>query len=100
MEIYQWLFRQNRFLVSDTGYFVFCNAQTQKESFDGRLDFDMTIVAHIGYTDWIEQALHDIYELLICEEAPGASAECEYCKYRHAGALIENNINFEKELPF
>src|SRR3989344_884637 len=28
MEIYQWLFRQNGYRVSNTGYFVYCNGQT------------------------------------------------------------------------
>ena len=37
MEIYQWLFRKNGFKVSDTGYFVYCNGNTDKEAFDAKL---------------------------------------------------------------
>ena len=45
MEIYQWLFRQNGFTVSPTGYFVYCNGNTDKEAFDGILEFDIKIIS-------------------------------------------------------
>ena len=32
MEIYQWLFRKNNFKVSDTGYFVYANGDTDKKA--------------------------------------------------------------------
>jgi ATP-dependent exoDNAse (exonuclease V) beta subunit len=32
MEVYQWLFRQNGFKVSNTGYFVYANASKDKKS--------------------------------------------------------------------
>lgn len=34
MEIYQWLFRKNDFKVSDTGHFVYCNGNTDVETFN------------------------------------------------------------------
>ena len=34
MEIYQWLFKKNGFKVSKTGYFVYCNGNTDKKAFD------------------------------------------------------------------
>ena len=37
MEIYQWLFRQNGFTVSNTGYFVYCNGNSDAKAFDGKL---------------------------------------------------------------
>ena len=30
MEVYQWLFRQNNFKVSDTGYFVYANGKRDR----------------------------------------------------------------------
>lgn len=43
MEIYQWLLRQNGYKVSDTGYFVYCNGDTDKEAFDGKLEFNILL---------------------------------------------------------
>jgi len=48
MEIYQWLFRENGFTVSPTGYFVYCNGDTDKEAFDGKLEFDIKLLPYTG----------------------------------------------------
>jgi len=56
MEIYQWPFSKNGFKVSDTGYFVYCNGMTDKEAFDGKLEFDVKIIPYKGDTSWVEGA--------------------------------------------
>jgi len=81
MEVYQWLFRQNGFPVSDTGYFVFANAGKNRPTFDGRLEFELSILSHLGHTDWIEPALLKIKDLLDSETIPKPSDGCEYCHY-------------------
>jgi len=81
MEVYQWLFRQNGFPVSEVGYFVFANAGKNRPSFDGRLEFELTILSHAGHTDWIEPALQKIKGVLESEIIPKPSAGCEYCFY-------------------
>ncbi|MDO8579697.1 MAG: PD-(D/E)XK nuclease family protein, partial [bacterium] len=48
MEVYQWLFRRAGFKVSATGYFVYVNGRKDKEAFDGKLEFDVTLIAHSG----------------------------------------------------
>src|SRR3990167_968163 len=48
MEIYQWLLRRNGYEVSDTGYFVYCNGKADRESFDGKLEFDVTLISYKG----------------------------------------------------
>lgn len=82
MEIYQWLLRQNGFDVSNTGYFVYANASKDREAFDGKLEFEVTLVPYTGNADWIEQTLLDIKETLDGNEIPPAGAECDYCIYR------------------
>jgi len=46
MEIYQWLLRQNGFKVSDTGYFIYCNARTDLDNFNRKLVFEKTLIAY------------------------------------------------------
>ncbi len=84
MEVYQWLLRQNDFKVSDLGYFVYANGQTDRQAFDGKLEFDVEIINYVGHADWIEKTLHDIRTLLEREELPPPGAECDYCPYRAA----------------
>jgi CRISPR/Cas system-associated exonuclease Cas4 (RecB family) len=81
MEIYQWLFRQNGFLVSDTGYFVYVNGKTDKEALDGKLEFDVTIVPYTGKTDWVERVLHEAKKCLMDDRIPKGKNDCDYCSY-------------------
>ncbi|MEK7177536.1 MAG: PD-(D/E)XK nuclease family protein, partial [Patescibacteria group bacterium] len=64
MEIYQWLFRKNNHKVSSTGYFVYCNGDTDKEAFDGKLEFDIKILPYVGDDSWIEKTIIDIHKCL------------------------------------
>lgn len=81
MEIYQWLLRQNDFDVSNTGYFVFANAGKNRTQFDGRLEFDLSILSYTGNADWLEPVIFQIKDLLDSDALPGFSPDCEYCTY-------------------
>lgn len=85
MEVYQWLFRQNGFTISETGYFVYVNGKRDRAAFDGRLEFDVHLIPYKGGTAWIESALLAIRKTLD-GALPLPSAECEYCSYRKAAA--------------
>ncbi|MBV9159521.1 MAG: PD-(D/E)XK nuclease family protein [Candidatus Kaiserbacteria bacterium] len=83
-EVYQWLLRRNGFKVSDTAYFVYCNASRDAEAFDGKLEFEVTLVPHKGDDSWVEGALQDIKATLENENLPAAAPDCDYCQYREA----------------
>lgn len=89
MEIYQWLLRQNEFKVSDTGYFVYANGKKDREAFDGRLEFDVTILPYTGNDSWVEGALVDARECLISNKIPNANPDCDFCTYREAVRGVE-----------
>ena len=84
MEIYQWIFRQLGFKVDDTGYFVFANAGKNREKFDGRLEFELSILAHKGDDSWVEPTIIDIKKTLDSNKIPESSATCEHCAYNSA----------------
>jgi CRISPR/Cas system-associated exonuclease Cas4 (RecB family) len=81
MEIYQWLLRQNGYKVSSTGYFVYCNGQTDRAAFDGKLEFDVTLIPYIGNDSWVEKALMDAHKCLNGETIPAGKPDCDYCRY-------------------
>ncbi|MCR4279830.1 MAG: PD-(D/E)XK nuclease family protein [Candidatus Komeilibacteria bacterium] len=89
MEIYQWLLRQNGLTVSDTGYFVYCNGDTDKEAFDAKLEFDVKIIPYVGQADWVESTLMDIKKCLDDDIIPPAGKDCDYCAYRSASQELE-----------
>lgn len=89
MEIYQWLFRKNGFSVSSTGYFVYCNGRTDKEAFDGKLEFDIKIIAYAGNDSWVEKTILDAISSLKRDNLPESGVDCDYCKYRNSVKVYE-----------
>ncbi len=89
VEIYQWLLRRMGFKVSNTGYFVYCNGQTDKEAFDAKLEFDVQIIPYEGDDEWIEKAVSDAHKCLMSDSVPVADKNCDFCQYRKAVKEIE-----------
>jgi CRISPR/Cas system-associated exonuclease Cas4 (RecB family) len=89
MEVYQWLLRQKGYKVSSTGYFVYANGQTDREAFDARLEFDVTLIDYIGDDSWVEETLADAKRVLEGADIPPAGIDCDYCAYKEARDSIE-----------
>ena len=101
MEIYQWLLRRQKLSVSNTGYFVYCNARKDKHIFDSHLFFDIQIIAYTGSDNWIEPVITCAHQCLMKEDLPDYSPTCGYCGYRKTAHQLENNLplsNFVKEI--
>ena len=88
METYQWLLRQKGFAVSDTGYFVYANATKDRAAFDGKLDFEVTLIPYTGNTDWMEPTLAKLKNCLDSDGLPASGLECDYCNYRAATGKV------------
>ncbi|MBI3114997.1 MAG: PD-(D/E)XK nuclease family protein [Candidatus Kerfeldbacteria bacterium] len=86
LEVYQWLLRKNGFLVSDRGYFVYANGRTDREAFDGKLEFDVKVIPYDGDDAWVEPTLLKARATLEAASLPPAAPDCEYCQYRAAAA--------------
>ena len=84
MEVYQWLLRKNGCSVSKTGYFVYCNGQTNREMFQGKLEFDITVIPYEGNDSWVGTTIKEINSCLIHSEIPDAKDGCNFCAYRTA----------------
>lgn len=81
MEIYQWIFRNSGYKVSRTGYFVFANAEKGKPSFDGTLEFELSIIPYVGNTSWILETLTKIRTCLTSEIKPDFTFGCDFCNF-------------------
>ena len=84
MEIYQWLFRQSGFKVSDTGYFVYCNGDKDKKAFDAKLEFNITLIPYKGNDSWVEEIIVEAHKCLNSDKIPEADPDCDYCNYINA----------------
>jgi hypothetical protein len=87
VEMYQWLFRRNDFVVSSTAYFVYVNGKADAKAFDGKLEFDIELIAYEGDDSWVEPTLSDLKAMLMSEKIPPigtafGGGPCDYCTYR------------------
>jgi hypothetical protein len=96
MDMYVWIMRQKGFDVSDTGYFVYVDAQ--HKDIEGMLidenprrawmQFDTSIIPYTADTSWVESTLVEIREFLVTQETcpehtPGKSIDggCDVGRY-------------------
>lgn len=89
MEIYQWLLANNGFEVSDTGYFVYVNGRTDREAFDGRLEFNVKIIPYTGNREWVEGTITKLAKTLADDRLPLPNKDCEFCRYRAKASRYE-----------
>lgn len=89
MEIYQWLFRQNKFPVSATGYFIYCNGDTDKKAFDGKLEFKIKLIPYKGDDSWVQKSIMAAIDCLKGNVLPQSGGNCDFCKYRQAVSQFE-----------
>lgn len=92
MEVYQWLFKKNGFKVSSTGYFVYCNGDTDKEAFDAKLEFKIKLIPYQGNDSWIEQALLNLHKCLNQAVPPPANPDCDFCAYHQTLSTAETKL--------
>ncbi len=81
MDFYQWLLRKNGLKVSNIGYFVYCNGDKQKSSFDQKVHFHVSVLEYKGDENWIEDTILEIKKLLDQDGIPNYSDDCNYCTY-------------------
>jgi CRISPR/Cas system-associated exonuclease Cas4 (RecB family) len=81
MDFYQWLLRKNDLNVSDVGYFVYCNGDRKKATFDNKVHFKVSVLEYIGNSSWIENTIVEIKELLDQNSTPEFDEDCTYCSY-------------------
>lgn len=89
MEVYQWLLRQNGFIVSDTGYFVYTNARVDVDAFGDQLEFVTKLIPYTGNDAWIEPTLAKMKACMDNDTMPpvGEAAmggPCDFCSYARA----------------
>lgn len=82
MEVYQWIFRKMGFKVAKTGYFLFANAGRNRPKFDGKLEFEISIIPYKGDDSWVEPTIFEIKKCLESDKIPPSGEKCEYCAYR------------------
>ena len=81
MDIYSWLFKKNDFKVAKVGYFLYCNGLLDRESFEKKLHFDISLLPYEIDDSWVEKTILEAHKCLNAPKLPGPSEDCDYCRY-------------------
>lgn len=90
MDIYQWLLRKNEYSVSNAGYFVYCNGDKSKDRFNNKISFKVSILKYEGNSNWIEDSINNIKQLLDQDTIPEYTENCNYCTYLNDINSLQN----------
>jgi hypothetical protein len=74
-----------KFKVSDTAYFLVCNAIKTPDSFDAKLQFDLTLVPYKTDTSWVENKIIEMKAIMESSDIPEINKYCEKCLYLDTG---------------
>ncbi|HXE09886.1 MAG TPA: PD-(D/E)XK nuclease family protein [Verrucomicrobiae bacterium] len=102
LEVYQWLLRQNGFVVNDTGYFVYTNARFDLDGFNDHVEFKTKLIPYTGNDAWVEPTLTRMKACLESDDMPpvGTAAmggPCDFCDYaRQRTELTLKHLNTKK----
>jgi len=72
MEIYQCLIANNGYSVSKTGYFVYCNGISDKETFNIHLEFEIHVIPYKGISSWIDNTIMNLHACLTANHIPAS----------------------------
>lgn len=88
LAVYQWLLRGNGLKVSSTGYWVYANATKNRDGFDARLEFELTLIEEQIDDKWVEPTLLEIKNCLESDDMPKNAVDCEFCDYAKARTAL------------
>ena len=89
MDFYGFLLSEMGFRVSETSFFLVCNADRNASQFNGKLNFREVMIPYRWNSGWIPQKISEMIDLLNCEKIPEGHFSCKNCAYAKQRALFE-----------
>ena len=91
MDFYAFLLKEMGFKVSNTSYFLVCNADRNAEGFNGKMNFSETLIPYECKTDWIPEELRGMLNTLNSETIPEGNISCVNCAYARQRSKFDSN---------
>ena len=91
MDIYVHILKNMNFKISNTTYFLVCNAEKSFKKFNEKLNFTVTLIPYIANPSWIHDKIKQMKEILESENIPEFNENCERCTYLFCGNEIKGN---------
>ena len=61
---------------------MYANGRKDLDVFDGKLEFNLTLLPYTGDDSWVEGRIFEIKKCLDSSKIPATGDGCEYCAYR------------------
>ncbi len=90
IDIYQWLFKMNGFKVADDSVFLYSNGIKTSKKFNDVMKFKTYVLEYKGSTEWVEDKIFEIKQILDQKDIPDGSERCETCSYVDSVLEYEN----------
>ena len=81
MDFYGYLLSEMGHDVSETFYFLVCNANRKADGFFGKLDFEEVLVPYKWNAQWIPKKVSEMIGYMNSEEIPESNVACKNCAY-------------------
>jgi hypothetical protein len=81
LDFYAYLLKSMGYKVSSDAYLYICNAKEIDEGFHGKMLFDELLIHHKVETDYLENDIEKMIEVLNSTEIPISHESCENCAY-------------------
>ena len=81
LDFYGYVLKGMGYKVSKDAYLYICNAKEVEEGFHGKMLFDETLIHYEIKTDYLDEHLQGMVNLMNSDEVPTSHTSCENCAY-------------------
>ena len=93
MDFYSYLLKQMGFDVDKTSYFLVCNANRERKDFNKVMHFDEYLIPYQWNTEWVEDKIDEMINIMNSYEIPTANPCCRNCAYSEQFFKITKRCN-------
>ena len=90
LDFYAYLLKGMGFKVSKDAYLYICNAKEIDEGFHGKMLFDEILVHYEVKTDYLDNGIQKMINVMNSEEVPESNKSCENCAYARQRSVIDS----------
>ena len=89
LDFYAYLLKGMGYKVSSDAYFYICNAKEVDEGFNGKMLFDEVLIHYEVKTDYLEDDIQKMIDLMNTDNIPESHLSCENCAYARQRSVID-----------
>lgn len=90
LDFYGYLLNLMGYKVSKDAYLYICNAKEVDEGFNGKMLFDETLIHYEIKTDYLENDIQEMIDVMNSKNVPDGNYSCENCAYARQRSVYDS----------